>query len=235
MEDYEAPSVAICIPSHDMVASMTMYDLSRMMLQVGAAANQGFIDEVGVNISSGTYIHRSREALAETVLKREPTPDYILWMDADMRFPKDALFRLLQHDKDVVGINYAKRGIPPEYVAFTELATAEDESSVRCETRADSEGLEKVEGIGFGLVLMKTHVFNRVASERPWFWYEIEGENGRHVGEDVYFCRLLNDAGIDIYVDHDLSKECAHLGQFEYQPIHAEDYVESQKPNLVTP
>jgi len=31
-------------------------------------------------------------------------------------------------------------------------------------------------------------------------------------GEDIYFCKCANDAGIDVYVDATLSQEIAHYG-----------------------
>lgn len=222
------PRIAVCIPAHEQVSAYTMYDLAGMLLQTGATAvADGTIEALGLNLSAGTYVHRSREQLAEAALAADS--DYILWVDADMRFPRDALMRLLRHNKDVVGINYAKRGLPAEFVATKHIDWAEDEESEKCKTLSDSTGLEKVDALGFGLVLMKTHVFNRIADERPWFWYEMKDYG--HVGEDVYFCKLLQDAGIDIYVDHDLSKDCTHIGSFEYLTAHAEDAMEA--PELV--
>lgn len=217
------PRIAICLPTHDMVPALTMYDLAGMTLHTGATlVADGIIEDLGMNLSAGTYVHRSREALAEGVV--ESGAEYILWVDSDMRFPRDALARLLLHDKDVVGINYSKRGVPPEFVAVKDVGWEEGEVGVPCVTGPDSTGLEKVEAIGFGLVLMRTDVLRQTADDRPWFWFE-NGENG-HIGEDVYFCRLLNEAGFDIYVDHDLSRECSHVGQLEYRTQHALGFEE---------
>ena len=35
-------------------------------------------------------------------------------------------------------------------------------------------------------------------------------------GEDVYFCTMARVHGFEVWVDHDLSKEVTHIGQFEY-------------------
>lgn len=208
------PKVAVCMPAHDQMPSYTAYDLAGMLMHSGATlVGPGGIDSLGLNFVSGTYVHRAREELAEVAT--QAGADFILWVDSDMRFPRDALARLLLHGEDMVGINYSKRGLPPEYVAVKDVGWNEGEIGEPCVTGPDSEGLEKVEAIGFGLVLMRTHIFAQLADEKPWFWYE-DGDNG-HVGEDVYFCRLVNEAGFDIYVDHDLSKECSHIGTFEYE------------------
>jgi hypothetical protein len=40
--------------------------------------------------------------------------------------------------------------------------------------------------------------------------------NGKLLGEDIYFCIKAKDAGIDTYVDHDLSMEIGHIGNYTY-------------------
>lgn len=224
------PKVAVGIPSHGEISSLTTHSLARMMMQAGAGAAHDVVDQVGIYMVTNTYIHRAREELAEAALKMDAT--HILWVDADMTFPQDALFRLLQHDEDIVGVNYSKRGIPPEFTAVKHIDWEEDEDSEKLVTTADSHGLEEVDGMGFGLVLMKTHVFKRLASERPWFWYEMQDYG--HVGEDTYFCRLAQEAGFSLYVDHDLSRECSHVGEFQYMTLHAEDALEQEKPEIIT-
>lgn len=222
------PRIAVCIPTHDQVSAYTMYDLSGMLMQTGATAvADGTIDAIGLYMVPGTYVHRAREQLAEAALKADA--DYILWVDADMRFPRDALMRLLAHNKDVVGINYSKRGLPAEFVASKHIDWEKDEESEKLVTASDSTGLEEVDAMGMGLVLMRTHVFNQIADERPWFWYEMKDYG--HVGEDVYFCKLLQDAGVDLWVDQDLSKDCTHIGSFEYLTAHAEDAMD--EPEMV--
>ena len=46
-------------------------------------------------------------------------------------------------------------------------------------------------------------------------------EDGGLVGEDVYFCKLARERGFDVFVDHDLSKDCGHVGMLEYKTDHA--------------
>ena len=36
------------------------------------------------------------------------------------------------------------------------------------------------------------------------------------MGETVGFCRRLGEAGIPVHIDHDLSKQLAHIGEFEF-------------------
>ena len=47
----------------------------------------------------------------------------------------------------------------------------------------------------------------------PWFWFEM-GENGKMIGEDVYFCREAGKAGFEVWCDPRI--EVKHIGTFEY-------------------
>jgi hypothetical protein len=58
--------------------------------------------------------------------------------------------------------------------------------------------------------------------DAPWFhipWNEKELKFD--CGEDIYFCRKARKAGHKIYLDHDLSKEIAHIGQYEFTYMEA--------------
>ena len=51
--------------------------------------------------------------------------------------------------------------------------------------------------------------------DEPYFWfYEIPGD--KILGEDVYFCVKAHDCGFDSYVDHGLSNQIGHIGQYTY-------------------
>ena len=207
--------VMVAVPTHDQMPALSAYDLAQMMAFLGAnyVGEDRPISAISLTFCTGTYVHTAREQLARMAV--EAGADYVLWVDADMRFPKDALIRLLKHRKDIVGINYSNRGVPPGFVAIKTIKPAE-----RLVTGPDSTGLEPVEALGFGLTLMRGSVLRRIAEKhRRMFWYD-ENEDGGLVGEDVYFCKLARQEGFDIHVDHDLSKACAHVGVFEYLTDH---------------
>lgn len=58
---------------------------------------------------------------------------------------------------------------------------------------------------------------------------EYRAERGDFVGEDWYFCEKLQAAGIPRYVDHSLSLEIGHKGDYIYE--HS-DIVRPQVANL---
>lgn len=206
--------IAIALVSHEMVPIKFAYDLARMTMYTAANMPDGV--ELGLNLLSGTYVHTARQDMIEQLIQAGVT--HILWIDTDMEFPEDSLIRLLMHKKSVVGINYAVRGLPPRYVALKKVAT-DTESGFHLATTPESTGLEEVEGLGFGLVLTRIDALNKLPFDKgePFFNFEWLPTKRQWVGEDVFFWNLLRKAGVKLYVDHDLSKECGHIGQFTYK------------------
>lgn len=216
-------NILVCIPAHYKCHSLFTYSLTQMTnLTIAVLGPQ---HDVGVAMNIGTYVHKSRTELLQAALNADAT--HVLWVDSDMRFPADALLRLLRHQVPVVGINYAKKDMPPEFVAIKrvpEAEAAEGDYGAFLRTDEKSTGLEEVDAVGFGLVLMETAALADLPDpgKDPWFWYK-QTSDGRTIGEDVYFCKymLQERLGQRIFVDHDLSWECSHIGDFEYRCAHA--------------
>lgn len=215
--------VAICLPTHDMVPAGFMYDLTEMVGVWCATAVADGISDLAINMVQATIVQAGREELAQQAILTDCT--HLLWCDTDHRFPKDALPRLFAHNKDIVGINYSTRRFPPQYVAF-EQVDAETRTFKRLVTDSESTGLQKAEAIGFGLTLVKADVFWEM--EKPWFDFTWVGPGADWEGEDVHFCRKARELGYDIWVDADLSKECTHIGQFQYRLDHVEAIEENE-------
>jgi ABC-type polar amino acid transport system ATPase subunit len=72
---------------------------------------------------NGTLIADQREKLAMMALKHKA--DYMLFLDSDMRFPKNIANRLITHDKDIVACNYSTRRLPAKPVAWTNFSMQE--------------------------------------------------------------------------------------------------------------
>lgn len=216
--------ISVCIPTHDMVPALFANDLAGMFAYTADMVG----DRVKMNLLMlmNTYVQQARNRLVEYALAEEHRPDYILFIDSDMRFPKDALFRALAHDKDVVAANYSTRKSPAEFVGIAtrnlpEGRHPDDLRKNRLPTLEESTGLEKADAVGGGFLLLKTHIFDDLP--QPWFHIEAKPGTTDVVGEDVYFCRLLQEHGIEIWVDHDLSKMVGHIGSFIYKNEHAAD------------
>jgi hypothetical protein len=132
-----------------------------------------------------------------------------------MRFPPDTILRLLDRKERIVGANYTTRRDPYLPVAFPDLRYAKE----RVFTTPDSTGLEPVEALGFGCVMVEMDVFRKVPE--PWFCVTWNPDTKVYMGEDVWFCCQAREHGETVYVDHDLSKDIKHIGGFEYGVEHA--------------
>ncbi len=118
--------------------------------------------------------------------------DYLLFYDDDMMFDCSIFFKLLRHEKPVVGALAftARPPITPVIYKFTEGANGGVINNPVLNYERDA--LQKVDAIGFGVVLIQGSVFRRMP--KPWF-------SNPGAGEDIQFCFMCRKAGIPIYVD----------------------------------
>ena len=65
-----------------------------------------------------------------------------------------------------------------------------------------------------GCMLMKTHILHDI--QKPWFSFEWK-DNSWH-GEDFFFQEKLRNAGYDIFVDMNLSRQIRHVGNWAFGP-----------------
>jgi hypothetical protein len=142
---------------------------------------------------------------------------HILFLDADMQFPKTTLERLMNRNKDIVGCTYSQRRSPRWYTH----RTLDNLRSIPM----DGRELFKVASLGMGCVLIKADVFKKIA--RPWFEVEYSGQldqNGmdEHTSEDVTFYDRARLQGFDIWCDWELSQQIKHIGTFAYGLEHVE-------------
>ena len=217
-------SIAIAIPSHEHAPVQFAMDLGLMMSYTSSLLPEEV--SIGISMCVNTYIHKARQELLESLLDSNIT--HILWLDSDMSFPPETLVQLMSRDVDFVGVNYSQRSNPPGFVGIKRGGWHQSgEIGQALETNEESTGLESCDALGFGAFLMRTDALSALPEGDPWFWYE--RANGYHMGEDVYFCRLLQTLGHTIYCDHDLSKECAHIGSFQFRTSHAEAYARAMK------
>ena len=199
--------IAICVPCRDTVMSGFAFDLAKLCAYEGVTrcAKGGSLMIYQV---PGTLIFNQRERLAEQALK--DGADAILWVDSDMRFPKDALRILLSRNLPIIGVNATTRRFPIQATALD--VDPESKDLVKVDSKGKT-GLEQVMGVGFGMVLIRKEVFEK--TPKPWFWFDTTAKGGT-IGEDIYFCAKAFDSGFDTIVDHDLSKHIRHIGTYEY-------------------
>lgn len=208
----EPKRLAIVFCSHDRVHAGWTYDFVHL---VGHFVSQGgYVPETGdsymlsINWCQTSLLPEGRHRLVEDM--RGKSIKKILWIDTDMRFPKEALNMLLRHGKPIVGCNYVSRRPPHRWTA----ATLDKRPLI---TKIGDSGLVEVSHAPFGLMLTDMEVFQ---GDGPWFAFDWnrDRDDGRWniVGEDVWFCREAQANGYQIYVDQELSARISHIGELEY-------------------
>lgn len=197
--------VLIAVPCGDQVAAGFAQDLALLM------AYTTFVQpdlQLPLYFLKGTYLPRARAALAQKAL--DLTCTHILWLDADMRFPKDALLRLLSHGRSIVCANYPTRQSPI-------LPTAKEGKDHAY--LFDGEGLAEASAVGMGCMLTATDVF--LTLPKPWFAIGYNRAADDYAGEDTFFCDLARKHDYSVLVDHTLSDALRHVGTFEFDLSHA--------------
>ena len=186
--------IFVCIPLNwDVVPSFFFH--SCCLMQRYAIGKYDF----NILTSKTAYLDIMRYQLVTMALSHDP--DYILWLDADQIYPKDTPEILMKHidsGKMVAGgvTPHRGSGIPLVY-------DIQDNSECRYskDVRPES-GIHKVDGMGFGGVMMNPEVFKKVGADCFQMYWDKETNN--KIGEDVVFYKQCKEKGIDVWCDTDL-------------------------------
>lgn len=198
----------IAIPSRDVWKSDFGMSLAAM---VAATVNELPFLDIVFNNAKGATLAMNRIKLCQDAVDNQC--DYVLFLDDDMRVPMHTVLMFLKRQVDIIACNCARREIPPR-------PTAKGFENELVYTRENSTGIEKVKSIGTGIMMIHTDVFKNLP--QPWFCEDPI----KRIGEDVWFCNTAREAGYDIYIDHDLSKDVVHIGEFDYTHQLMEQYTE---------
>src|SRR5574343_22120 len=178
--------------------------------------------EVSVASSRGSMLPRQRHELVMEARKVGAT--HILFLDCDMVFPDDTLDQLLFWDKPVVAANHVMTIIPSMPVT---KVWREDQWEIVF-TNKDSENLAEVHRVGTGILLIQRSVFEKL--RQPWFPFPWCGDEDLYQGEDWTFSERIEEAGFPLYIDHNVSKEVAHVGNLDYKHTHVRpEYIVKRK------
>lgn len=189
--------------------AVMMTHLCQMILPRGPESWVALMNE------GGSILPQLRHKIVLEALDRDAT--HLLFLDSDQSFPPDIFTRLYRRNVDVVACNVAVKCFPSHPTARQKGGGP---NGIEVFTTEHSRGLEKVWRVGTGVMLVKMDVFRRI--QPPWFMneylpFEIEGQTvWNYGGEDWYFCKLLEQAKIPIFIDHEASWLVGHHGSIEF-------------------
>ena len=135
--------------------------------------------------------------------------DYILRMDDDVHgVPADAIKKLFEADKPVIGAVYPMRHFPYALTAFIKKDPADNLEKIFGERRfgftmPPMQGVQKVDLVGFGLTLIKVAAIKHIP--RPMF-YDMKG-----CPDDSVFCQRCADNGVEVWAHMDVQLSHRHV------------------------
>lgn len=200
--------VLVGVPSHGHCPIGFTTSLARAMTYFQSLP-YGAEKTIDVFACQGSLLPDVRTRIVSKAFEMNAT--HLIWADSDMLFPPDAFPQLLNHNKPVVGVNYAQKTMEARPTAFVDG----DEYTGPLWTKDENKGLVEVAHCGFGLMVNDMRIFETI--DLPYFVFEPAAPtNVIQMAEDVYFCRKLRQAGLKIYVDQSLSQNIGHIGEFVY-------------------
>ena len=95
--------LSICLPMGDKVHAGFAHDLAVATGYYAATQSP----DMQFHIRQGTILAEERSHLCDAALENDA--DWLIFIDSDMRFPKDTFERLIAHGEPVVAANCSKR------------------------------------------------------------------------------------------------------------------------------
>lgn len=181
--------------------------------------------ETQLKIIHAYNVADGRNDLVDIMLREKC--DFIFFVDNDVVLPKNALVDLYNM-KWYFSVGTYPRKEPQTIFSdlqYTTLYWHNEKNKTRyCPVFLPKKYLEKgkiipVDCCGLGCALIRADLFNKI--ERPYFFFAHEGSPGPNnydpycIGEDMYFCRKVIMAGIQIWAHG--SVLCGHVGKYIYK------------------
>lgn len=187
----------------------TLFMRSLLVLRP-ACAERG----VGYSVELGggeALIGRGRAAAMAKFLAGQAT--HLLFVDADIGFPPDAVFRLLDAGRDVVGGAYPKKLQPPSGPMAFEFEPLPG-------ARPSADGLLQVASAGTGFLMISRSAAQRVAAAHPELMARlgdmhelgiaeaamvfdslVEPDTDRYLSDYQAFCHRWRALGGEVWLD----------------------------------
>lgn len=206
-------SIIFCLPGNTYSGTFMMSFIELL----GFISSQGANFKVSQQYSSMVNYARCKCAGADVTKGKNQKPfggleyDYMMWIDSDIAFNADLFMKLVEMDKDIASGWYSQPGGTSTGGLYTPVVEKMDNEYFKAngsyeflttETMTEKTDIFKADYIGFGWVLIKQGVFEKI--EYPWFAPKLIqlGDGIQDVcSEDVAFCHDAKDAGIEIWVD----------------------------------
>ena len=178
--------------------------LVALALHLGLRHLDGRLAQVNLSITGQAHPSTTRNAHIVHALADGYT--HFLSLDDDQTFPPDLVEKMLASQKPVLTGNYRKKRMD----LVEHVCAGMDGKTLDSTHRT---GLERCKAMGNGMALIELDAIRHI---RPPY-YAALWQNDRYMIEDEVFSLLLGQNGVEIWCDHDLSREIGHVGEYEYR------------------
>lgn len=156
--DKPMPRVAVLVPCYKSPETEMKTALHEMIKFTNASGEA--IGYWGPFFTQASVVHFVRNELITALLKSQEPFTHVLFLDDDIVPEKDALLKLLAHEKDIVGAVCTTRRDPP----IPNIREWDEEAKVLKEIWYWKEnGLKEVGGVGTGMLLISADALEKVA------------------------------------------------------------------------
>ncbi len=188
----------------------------------------------------GNLIQKARQELVSSFLDI-PGASHLLFIDSDISFEPEQVFRLLGFKADVTAATYPLKNINWDKVRAAVMAGNQKLESAGLQYVLETaqplqilEGFVRALSTGTGFLLIKRSVFVSMMEHYPELRYStgkegqergnsafaffncrIDGVDGPYLSEDYSFCRLWTQMGGEIWVD--LESRLTHHGPTSFK------------------
>lgn len=221
-------SIFIALPAYDFKVSLKLAVSLASFTQ--RASRHGIDVQIG-SICGCSVVSRARNLLVQDLLESPCTE--LLFIDSDINFEPEAIFRLMAWGTDtrkgVVAAVPRVRDVNKVYIADLEY----DENQ---ELTMNHRGLVRAERVATAFMWVNRKVFEDLVAAHPeWtYWDKRAGKNlsavfdfkvtpEGYIGEDFLFCDRAREAGYEVWVDPTIT--LGHMGVQEYTGNFGDDIL----------
>lgn len=235
-ETFPKPTVAVYYPHGEEISSK--FHASILNMALADISGPQFMAAPGTltGIRCGVNVCGVRNTMCEMAL--ESGAEWMLQLDADMKFDHDLLPRLLRAahptDRPIVGglcFRYMPDAdLPYQPTMYAWMPPTEDRPkpiAIGSVLNYEKDGMMRVTATGAACLLVHRSVLQKMKDSYPgpWHWFaEQRFVDDRGVpdvfGEDLTFCLRAGECGFPIHVD--TSIKVGHMKTFEITEAHYE-------------
>jgi hypothetical protein len=230
------PSIFLATPAYGGQANILFF---KSLLDLQPACEKAGVG-LHIELTGGdALITRARSRMATQFLE-ETDHSHLLFVDADIAFRPEHVFRLLEAGKDVVGGVYPLKLVDWNKVAAAVKGGLKDVQAASLgyvvdfipnpnqSVDVDDAGFAPVRSIGTGFMLISRRALEAVRQANPqlrcrladmnlaardvtlFFDTMIDPDTREHLSEDYAFCRRWRDVGGEVYAD--FQTRLSHIG-----------------------